>query len=94
LGNNLVVVRGAKQGERRGILLPDTAQEESNTAEVIAIGPDVKYIRVGDTILVPMLTYVRVMQTRTFDLTVSVAGEEKPALVIKEEDVAVVWPQE
>lgn len=34
-----------------GIILPDEVQKESNRAEVIAIGEEVKYIKVGDKVL-------------------------------------------
>ncbi len=90
LGNSLVVVQGKKQSERKGILLPDTVQEDSNTGEVVAIGPGVQTIDVGDTVLIPVSTYVRIMHTQKFDLMV----EEKPAVVLKEEDVQVIWPKE
>ena len=90
LGNYLVVMPGEKASERKGILLPESAQEQSNQAEVVAVGPDVKHIAVGDTILIPMMTMARVAHTQAVDLMI----EDKPALVLKEEDVAVVWPRE
>ncbi|NOQ21627.1 MAG: hypothetical protein GQ565_03110 [Candidatus Aegiribacteria sp.] len=90
LHDNIVLIRGKNVTERKGILLSDSAQEESNTGEVICIGPDVKSIQVGDTVLVPLLTFMRVMSTKQVDLMVN----DKPALVVKEEDIAVVWPQE
>ena len=90
LHDNIIVVCGENQSERGGILLPDSAQEESNRGEVICIGPDVKSLKVGDTVLVPLLAMMRVKQTGIFDLTI----DEKPALVLNESDVAVVWPQD
>jgi len=90
LHDNLVIIRGENQSERKGILLPEGAQEESNVGEVICIGPGVQHIDVGDTVLVPLLTQMRVIQTKMCDLT----ADEKPAMVIKEADVAVVWPKE
>jgi len=90
LSDNIIVIRGENQSERKGILLPDSAQEESNRGEVICIGPDVKSLKVGDTVLVPLLAMMRVKQTGIFDLMVN----EKPALVLNESDVAVVWPQD
>ena len=89
LHDNVVLIRGENQTERKGILLPDSAQEESNTGEVICVGPDVKDIKVGDTVLVPLLTFMRVMSTKQVDLFI----DGKPALVVKEEDIAVVWPR-
>ena len=90
LGNNIVVIQGKKQSQRGNIVLPDTAQEDSPTGEVLAVGPDVKAIRPGDTVLIPLFTYARVIQTKRFDLMI----EDKPALVIDAKDVAVVWPRE
>ena len=94
LGDNIVVVQGERQTERKGILLPDSVQEDSPNGEVIAIGPEVRDIRVGDTILIPAAVWFRVMQTRKFDLTVEIDGTEKPALVLKEEEIAVIWPKD
>lgn len=88
-GEFIVALPGKKQNERRGILLPDSAQEDSPIAEVYAVGPDVKTVKVGDSILIPMLTQMRMIQTKYCDLFV----DEKPAIVVKEEDVAVVWPK-
>lgn len=94
LGNALVVVQGKKQSERKGILLPDSAQEDSPLGEVIAIGPGVQQIDVGDHVLIPTMTWLRVMNTRKFDLMVEVNGEETPGLVLKEDEIAVVYPRE
>ena len=41
----------AKQKTDSGILLPDSAKEKPKLAEVVAIGPDVKNIKVKDHIL-------------------------------------------
>ena len=86
----IVAIPGQKQSERKGILLPESAQESSPIAEVYAIGPNVQTIDVGDSILIPLLTQMRMMQTKVCDLLV----DEKPAIIVKEEDVAVVWPRE
>lgn len=93
LGNSLVIVQGQKQSERKGILLSDSAQEDSNTGEVVAIGPNVQTIDVGDTVLIPGNTYVRIMHTGKFDLMVNVSGEEKPAMVLREDEIQVMWPK-
>jgi len=90
LGSFLVVMPGEKASERKGIFLPESAQEQSNRAEVVAVGPDVKHIAVGDTILIPMMTLARVARTQAVDLMI----EDKPALVLSEADIAVVWPKE
>jgi co-chaperonin GroES (HSP10) len=74
-------------------LLPDTAQEENCRGEVIAIGPGVQQIDVGDMVLIPMTTYVRIMRAKAFDFAVTINGEEKPAVVIPENEITVVWPK-
>jgi len=90
LNGNIIIVRGENQSERRGIILPESSQEESNIGEVICIDESITTVAVGDTVLVPLLTMMRVMQTKMFDLTV----DGKPALVVKEEDISVVWPKD
>jgi len=90
LGNYLVVIEGEKLTERRGIVLPESAQENSSKAEVIAVGPDVKNIEVGDVVLIPLPVLARLAHTHICDLMV----DDKPALVLQEPDVAVVWPKE
>jgi len=87
LGNNVVIVREKSADVERGIVLPDSAKKESKRGQVVCAGPECKRLKVGDKILVPLLTMMRVMQTGAFDLEY----EGEPALVVKEEDVAVVW---
>jgi len=89
-GNNIVVMQGEKAGERKGILLPDSAQEAATIGEVIAVGPEVVDIEVGDTILIPLIVQMRLMHTQVCDMVI----EDKPALVIDAKDVAVVWPKD
>ncbi|MBW2604695.1 MAG: co-chaperone GroES [Deltaproteobacteria bacterium] len=89
MNGNIVIVRGKNQSERKGIILPEAAQEESNVGEIICIDETIMSLDVGDTVLVPLLTMMRIRQTGMCDLIV----DGKPALVIKEEDIAVVWPK-
>jgi co-chaperonin GroES (HSP10) len=89
LADFVVVMQGEKATERKGILLPDVAREQSNRAEVVAIGPKVTTIAVGDTVLIPLLTLMRINSTHVCDLMI----DDRPALVLKEEDIAVVWPK-
>lgn len=88
LGNYLVVMQGEKAAERKGILLPETAREASNKAEVVAAGPNVQNIKVGDTVLIPLMTLARLAHTQVCDFMI----DDKPALVLDANDVAVVWP--
>ncbi|MCP4541709.1 MAG: hypothetical protein GY832_31645 [Chloroflexi bacterium] len=82
-----MLIREKNEAVEKGILLPDSAQKESKRGEIVCVGPDVQTLDVGDRVLVPLLTMMRVMQTGAFDLE----HEGEPALVVKEEDVAVVW---
>lgn len=90
LFNNVVIVREKSADTDRGIVLPDSAKKKSNRGEVVCAGPDCRLLDVGDRVLVPLLTMMRVQQTGAFDLMV----DGQPALVIKEEDVAVVWDKD
>jgi len=58
-----------------GLYLPDTAQEKPKVAKVLAVGKDVKQIKVGDKILY-----------KTYSTTDVKVGTEEYILV-KEEDI-------
>lgn len=90
MGDFIVVMPGEAASERKGILLPAAAREQSNRAEVVAVGPEVKNIRCGDMVLVPLGVLARVAHTQTVDMMI----DDKPALIMQEKDVAVVWPKE
>lgn len=61
-----------------GILLPDSAKEKPQMAEVLAVGKEVKEVKPGD----------RVLYSKYGPNEVKVDGEE--LLLIKEEDVLAV----
>jgi len=61
-----------------GILLPDSAKEQPQSGEALAIGKDVKEIKVGDQVLYP----------KYGPAEVKVEGQE--LLIVKEEDVLAV----
>jgi chaperonin GroES len=61
-----------------GILLPDSAKEKPQSAEVLAIGKDVKEVKVGDQIL----------YAKYGPAEVKVEGED--LMLLKEEDVLAV----
>jgi chaperonin GroES len=61
-----------------GILLPDSAKEKPQSAEVLAVGKEVKEVKVGDQIL-----YSKYSPTE-----VKVEGVE--VMLLKEEDVLAV----
>ena len=52
LFENLVTVREEEEKYTGTILIPETAKEKPMGAQVVAIGPDVKHISVGDFVLV------------------------------------------
>ena len=61
-----------------GILLPENAKEKTQLAEVVAVGKDVKEVKVGD----------RIVHSEYGPSQIKVNGEE--LLLIKEEDVLAV----
>lgn len=76
LADRVVAVREeAKTQTASGLYLPDTAKEKPVLAEVMAIGPDVKGLKVGDKIVYK--------EYSTTELKVD--GVEY--LVVKEDDV-------
>ncbi len=52
LFENLVTVREEEEKYTGAIFIPDTAKEKPMGAQVVAVGPDVKHIAVGDFVLV------------------------------------------
>lgn len=61
-----------------GILLPDNAKDKTQMGEVVAVGKDVKEVKVGD----------RVIHSEYGPSRIKLNGEE--LLLIKEEDVYAV----
>ena len=75
------IVAKATEAEAKspsGILLPENAKEKTQLAKVVAVGKDVKEVKVGDTIV----------HAQYGPSPVSVNGEE--FLLVKEEDVLAV----
>lgn len=76
LADRVVAVREvAKTQTASGIYLPDNAKEKPVVAEVKAVGPDVKGIKVGDKIIYK--------EYSTTELTI----DNVEYLIVKEEDV-------
>ena len=76
LADRVVAVRvEAAEKTASGLYLPDTAKEKPVLAEVKAIGPDVKHVKVGDKIIYK--------EYSTTELKLD--GTEY--LVVKEEDI-------
>ena len=76
LGDRVVAVREkAAEKTASGLYLPDNAKEKPVTAEVQAVGKDVKDVKVGDKILYK--------EYPTTEITVN--GTEY--LIVKEEDI-------
>lgn len=68
----------AEEKTASGIILPDEAKEKPEVAEVIAVGKEVKEVKVGDKVL-----YGKYSGTE-----VKYKGEEY--LIVKEEDVLAI----
>lgn len=47
----VVMAEEAKATTASGLYIPDSAQEKPKTAKVVAVGADVKHIKVGDNII-------------------------------------------
>lgn len=90
LSTFVVIQPGEKAKERKGILLPESVQEDPTMATVVAVGPDVTTVAEGDAVLIPLMTQMRLMHSGG---VVDFFIDERPALVVKEEDIAVVWPK-
>ncbi len=74
-GNKVIVkVQEAETQTQAGIFIPDTAREKPNEGTVVAIGPDVNEVKVGDTVIFPKYS------TR-------IEREEGEYVVLKEEDI-------
>ena len=76
LADRVVAVREAvKTQTASGIYLPETSKEKPVVAEVTAVGPDVKEVKVGDKIVYK--------EYSTTELTI----EGTEYLIVREEDV-------
>jgi len=76
LADRVVAVREKAQTKTAsGLYLPDTAKEKPVVASVVAIGPDVKTIKVGDKILYKEYS------------TTQIKIDETEYLIVKAEDV-------
>jgi chaperonin GroES len=52
LADRIVAVREeAESKTASGLYLPEAAKEQSTLAKVVAVGPEVKYLKVGDRII-------------------------------------------
>ncbi|HSW81138.1 MAG TPA: co-chaperone GroES [Candidatus Saccharimonas sp.] len=52
LADRIVATREEAQSKTAsGLYLPEAAKEQSTLAKVIAVGPEVKYLKVGDRII-------------------------------------------
>ncbi len=78
--DNYIVAQAevAKSKSPNGIILPDSAQEKPMTSKVLAVGKDVKRVKVGDKIL-----YRKSFDSPSFDFKV----ESEEYIIIKEDDI-------
>jgi chaperonin GroES len=76
LADRVVAVREETQTKTAsGLYLPDNAKEKPVVAKVVAVGPDVKSLKVGDKIVYK--------EYSTTDLKIN----DQEYLIVKEEDV-------
>ncbi len=76
LADRVVAIREAAQTKTAsGLYLPDTAKEKPVVASVVAVGPEVKSLKVGDKIVYKEYT------------TTELKIESVEYLIVKEEDV-------
>ncbi len=68
----------AESKSAAGILLPDSAKEQPQSGQVLAVGKDVQEVKVGD----------QVLYAKYGPAEVKVDGEE--LLIVKEEDILAV----
>lgn len=83
LGDKIVAIKpNAKPQTASGIYLPDSAQEKSVAACVVAVGPEVKAIKKDD--------YIVYKEYTTTDLKIN----NQEYLILKEEDVLAIMEGE
>ena len=83
LGDKIVAIQpNAKPQTASGIYLPDSAQEKSVAARVVAVGPEVKAIKKDD--------YIVYKEYTTTDLKIN----NQEYLILKEEDVLAIMEGE
>jgi chaperonin GroES len=76
LADRVVAMREETQNKTAsGLYLPDNSKEKSTTANVIAVGPTVKGIKIGDKIVY-----------KEYSVT-ELKIDKKEYLIVKEEDV-------
>jgi len=76
LADRVVAIREeAATKTASGIYLPDTAKEKPVVAKIVAIGPDVKQVKIGDKIVYK--------EYATTDLKI----DNQEYLIIKQEDI-------
>jgi chaperonin GroES len=87
LGDRILVKRVEEEVQRGGIIIPDTAKEKSQQAEVIAVGPGKLFegsrrwpmsVKSGDWILIG----------RYSGTEITIEGEE--CLILREDDILAV----
>jgi len=71
-----------------GIFIPADAQEVSDKCTVLAVGPEVGTLKVGDVVQKPDVTAVKFRKGVGFDFELP---DGTQCITVKEEDVAVIW---
>ncbi len=78
LADNVVAVREkAPEKTASGIFLPDGAREKPVAVNVVAIGPDVKNVKVGD----------KIIYKADYDSVTELKNNDTEYIIVKEENV-------
>lgn len=79
LADRVVAVREEAQSKTAsGLYLPDAAKEKPTLAKVVAVGPEVKYVKVGD----------RIVYKQYAESLVELKVDGKEYIIIRESGVA------
>lgn len=89
LSNRVLVKRSKTLTTKKGILLPDTAQEKPKEGEVIAVGPG-KTNEEGDLQAMTLKIGDRILFTSYSGTEVKDDKEERELLILSEDDVLAV----
>ena len=82
LGKRVLLKKTKKEEMRNGLIIPDSLTERQSHGEVIAMGPDVETLDVGDKVM--FYTYAGT----------AVSGDDENLLLINVEDILCVIVEE
>ena len=89
LSNRVLVKRSTMQTTKKGILLPETAQEKPKEGEVVAVGTG-KLDDAGERLPMTLNVGDRVLFTSYTGTEVKSTKEEEDLLIMSEDDILAV----